>query len=56
MNFDYCDRLLLADALDFKIGDIRAEVERQYMECTAADPDLAHQLEIFEELRGRLKV
>ena len=56
MNFDYCDRLLLADALDFKIGDIRAEVERQYMECAAADPDLVHQLEIFEELRGRLKV
>lgn len=56
MNFDYCDRLLLADALDFKIGDMRAEVERQYTECTAVGPDLVHQLEIFEELRGRLKV
>lgn len=56
MNFDYCDRLLLADALDFKIGDIRAEVEHQYMECAAADADLVHQLEIFEELRRRLEV
>lgn len=56
MNFDYCDRLLLADALDFRIGDIRAEVEHQYMEYAAVDPDLAHQLETFEELRGRLKV
>ena len=56
MNFDYCDRLLLADALDIKIGDIRAEVEHQYMECATSDADLVHQLEIFEELRRRLKV
>lgn len=56
MNFDYCDRILLADALDFKIGDIRSKVEHQYIECAAADPDLVHQLEIFEELRSKLKV
>lgn len=54
MNLYYCDRPLLADALDFIIGAIRAEVERQYMERTEADPELLDKLERFKELRGRL--
>ena len=56
MNFDYADRLLLADALDFRILGIRMEVDSQYMEYDEADPDLLHQLDIFEKLRDRLKV
>lgn len=56
MNFDYADRLLLADALDFRIWDIRGEVDHQYLEYDEADPDLLHQLDAFEKLRERLKV
>ena len=56
MNLDYADRLLLADALDFRIRNIRLEVDYQYMEYDAADLDLLHQLDAFENLRSRLKV
>ena len=56
MNFDYADRVLLANALDQVIVDLKLTISEQEFDYDEADPDLLHQLEAFENLRSRLKV
>lgn len=56
MNFDYVDRVLLANAVEQVIVDLKLTISEQECEYDEADPDLLHQLDEFENLRKKLKV
>lgn len=56
MNFDYADRVLLANALEQVIVDLKLTIYEQELNYDEADPDLLHQLEAFVKLRNKLRV